>query len=531
LRSLKQGMEKPLLGWYGQVSASADSDPVDGDTAFMLASVSKPFIGAAIAALVDQGQIDLDDDICNVTGGEWLPNGEINWECRNPWFPETNVTWRMLITHRSSLNTNVPDVDNNTSAEYGPVGVNLGFDVVGNPSCPLEDTQQFFQDLFLNKTTETTVGNIGYTLNWFELAEDVMGGVWNYTHGPGEMNMYSNIATSYIASLIEKLTGETFDQFCKKNVFAKAGMNNTAWFRRDLPPNTVQAVPVYPYDEEIGTWEDVGHYCFITYASGGLYSTIRDLSAYAELMLSYGIGTLWSNNTAMEHAFGCQEKDELDKMLPDDSLECYNGLGWFHLSNATRDDLSSGALSDELILKELDWTNGIAHEGSDTGVATEFMILPAAKTYAIVLLNTEGADQNYFMKVVTMEGMALLNGDPPFGPDAYSDNDYDDAAMTTKAPITTNTTTNGNITMAPAAEPPGNIFAHNNGTVGLVEGANKPGPWNQTVAPGSSNATDPPKDNPASSKAVFGNGFQIATTGATMLASYFVALLCSLLLS
>jgi CubicO group peptidase (beta-lactamase class C family) len=252
-------MDEPLLGRYGQVLASADSDPVDDDTAFMLGSVSKPFIGAAIAVLIDQGQLALDDDICNVFGGSEMANGEVNWECRNPFFPDTKVTWRMLITHLYSLNINVPDVDENTSAEYGPVGVNLDFTLVGNPSCPL--------DLFVNKTTETTVGNIGFSLDWFQLAEEVMGGVWNYTHGPGDIHMYSNLATSYIAALIEKQTGKKFDQFCKKNVFAKAGMNHTSWFRRDLPNGTVQAVPVYPYDEESGTWEDVGHYCSITYDS------------------------------------------------------------------------------------------------------------------------------------------------------------------------------------------------------------------------------------------------------------------------
>jgi hypothetical protein len=47
------------------------------------------------------------------------------------------------------------------------------------------------------------------------------------------------------------------------------------------------------------------------------------------------------------------------------------------------------------------------------------VILPEAKTYSIVLLNTEGADSYYFSDVVSLEGRALLNGKPPVGAFGY----------------------------------------------------------------------------------------------------------------
>jgi hypothetical protein len=227
-------------------------------------------------------------------------------------------------------------------------------------------------------------------------------------------------------------------------------------------------------------------------------------------------------------------------MLLDNALECNNGLGWFHLSNTTRDALNEDPLSVEKTLKELDWTNGIVYDGYDTGIATQVIILSAAKTYTIVLINTEDADANFMSNVVALEGMALLHGEPPWGPGAYGDN----APNTTKAP--TNTTINGNSPMAtissngtgtqldptasPATNPSSNIFNHGNGTEGLVEGDSEPGPWNQTVGPGKSNGTDPPDVDPPGSDAVLRNGFQIATTGTNFLTNSFVALLCSLLL-
>jgi CubicO group peptidase (beta-lactamase class C family) len=416
-------MDAPLLGTYGQVSSSSDAAPVDVDTPFMLASISKTFAGATVAVLVDQGLLSLDDDICNVTGGVMIDK-KLNTACRNPAYPDTNVTWRMLLTHRSSLTMiDLPDVGENTSAVVGPsgVGVNLGYnEVVGNPACPLEDSVQFFEDLLVDKPTETTVGNLGYSVNWYDLAEEMFGGMWNATYPPGAFHSYSNVGVAYIASLIERLTGEKFEKFSAANVFAPAGMNRTAWFLRDLPNGTVAAAPVY-YDFFSDTWVDIGHYCYINFASGQLYSSIHDMATYADLMLSYGVGTLWSNNTAMEHVFGCQERNWLGELMSDDSLECQQALSWFHLSNAMKfvPDDDSIAEWEMPEIEALDWTNGITHNGYDSGVSTDAVILPESDSYVIVLLNTDGADQSYFSKVITLEGMALLNGKPPVGTTGY----------------------------------------------------------------------------------------------------------------
>jgi CubicO group peptidase (beta-lactamase class C family) len=412
-------MDAPLLGTYGQVSSSSDSAPVDIQTAFMLASLSKTFTGAAVAVLVDQGLLSLDDDICDVTGGTTI-DGKLNTACRNPFYPDANVTWRMLLTHRSSLVSDTPEVGENITATYGPTGNLLGYEVVGNPTCPLEDTVQFFEDLLVDKPTETTVGNIGYSVNWYNLADEMLGGMWNATYPPGSLNLYSNVGVAYIASLVEKLTGEKFEQFSAANVFAPAGMNHTAWFYRDLSQNTLAAVPV-EYDAILGTWQDIGQYCYIDYASGQLYSSISDLATYADLMLSYGIGTLWSNSTAMEHVFGCQERDELGKLMSDDSPECQQALSWFHFSNAKKAIPDDDALTEGDIpeMQVLDWTNGIAHSGSEAGVATDAWIFPEAGTYVIMLLNTDEADESYFMKVLSLEGLALVNGEPPVGTAGY----------------------------------------------------------------------------------------------------------------
>ena len=50
-------MDEPIVRGYGQLSSAAEAPAVDGETVFMIASVSKVFAGVAVSALVDQGVI------------------------------------------------------------------------------------------------------------------------------------------------------------------------------------------------------------------------------------------------------------------------------------------------------------------------------------------------------------------------------------------------------------------------------------------------------------------------------------------
>ena len=45
--------------------------PVTADTAFLLASISKIFLGAAVAKLIDEGKVQLDDDIKDTLPADW----------------------------------------------------------------------------------------------------------------------------------------------------------------------------------------------------------------------------------------------------------------------------------------------------------------------------------------------------------------------------------------------------------------------------------------------------------------------------
>jgi len=384
---IKEKMASPITRGYGKVSSSVNSPAVTADTTFMMASVSKVFAGSAVSVLLDKKIIgSLDDDICNVIPSSWQRSA-----CRNPKFPNTPVTWRMLVTHRSSLRVDVPTVRNKfrhvVSPGYGPSG---GYEhstpAAGNPTCPLEDVVGFFRDFLTDKETETSVGSdfvtkYGKPINWYIAGEDD-GGAW-LPDEPGSTSEYSNLGTGYLAALVELATGQAFPEFCRKNLFEPLGMVKTAWFRRNLPAGTLEAVPVRRH---FLRYSDIGHYCFIDYASGELRSSVVDMARWCQSMLSYGAPTLW-NETIGKQAFACQERETDGTTQPS---PCEFGVNWIRLDNARKGDVDEDWL---LAYKDYDWTDGVSHNGGEAGAQSQILVLPAAKVFAVVLTNTDGNDE------------------------------------------------------------------------------------------------------------------------------------------
>ena len=412
---------EPIIRSYGKLSSSESSpdDDVTPDTSFMLASVSKVFVGVAVTKLIELGIIEsLDDDICDVIPEEWTNEfgSTTSSACRNPKYPDTPVTWRMLLTHRSSLIDNIPDVyDENGDAvvpEYGPTGgYTYDLPAVGNPTCPLTDVQGFYRDFLLDKETETSVGTTpepiiledGMPLNWYQVGKEYGDGAWK-NYEPGSKYNYSNFAIGYVAALIElalekKGITQSFDQYCNEHIFEPLGMDNTRWFREDLPNIDNVAVPVeYDYwrwDEYV----DYGHYCYIDYASGQLYSSANDMSLFLNSMLKYGSPTIFES-TIGQSMFICQAQDETGNLL--NVEECEHGIAWEILHNEGKvyiDEYPEYGWLDAY--KDYDWTNGGMHNGLEAGVQTQILVLPNAGVYVAILTNTDSNDEDTETKLAS----------------------------------------------------------------------------------------------------------------------------------
>src|SRR6476646_2805884 len=124
---------------------------VTADDPVRVASVSKTVVALGVLRLIEAGSLDLDRNVSDYLG----------WPLRNPAFPDTPITLRLLLSHRSSLSDN---------ADYA---------------------------IPLGKTLRETVTDPK---------------AWDSAHPPGAWFHYTNLNFPVVASVMERVTGERFDR-------------------------------------------------------------------------------------------------------------------------------------------------------------------------------------------------------------------------------------------------------------------------------------------------------------------------------
>lgn len=82
------------FGYNPDYSDPTKRIPIKKDDINYIASISKTFISTAIMQLKEKRLLNLDDDV----------NKYLDFSVRNPHYPDTPITIKMLLTHRSSLN-------------------------------------------------------------------------------------------------------------------------------------------------------------------------------------------------------------------------------------------------------------------------------------------------------------------------------------------------------------------------------------------------------------------------------------------
>ena len=118
VQKLLDSMKKSSGAACGTLVLSKDGDTflkwsfggVSEKTCFRIASVTKWVTAIGLMTLYDSGKLDLDKDISSYLG----------FKVRNPAFPDTSITARMLLTHTSSLS---PDATN-YHPEWSRIGKN-----------------------------------------------------------------------------------------------------------------------------------------------------------------------------------------------------------------------------------------------------------------------------------------------------------------------------------------------------------------------------------------------------------------------
>ena len=244
-------------------------------TLYLQASVSKTVTATALMQLYEQGLFDLDDDV-----NEYLP-----FDLRNPNYPDIPITIKMILSHRSSL------ADDNLywiCLSYLPGDP----DVEGFPYPWLEEY--------------LTPGGSAYSSS-----------TWSMDR-PGEKYYYANIGFSIVAYLVELLSHQDFNDYCKEHIFQPLQMNATGFRLRDVDIDTI-AVP-YEFKND-AYFRHPQYGIHVLYPAITLRTSIED---YSHFIIAHMNGGVWNGVRILNES--TVELMHTAQFSPSDT---YNyGLGW-----------------------------------------------------------------------------------------------------------------------------------------------------------------------------------------------------------
>lgn len=205
--------------------------PVDSDTLFQVASLSKWVTAWGVMTLVDAGRIDLDAPVSRYLTRWQLPPSE---------FDNNGVTVRRLLSHTAGL------TDGLGYAGFEP----------GQTIDTLEQS--------LTRATDASPGRDGIVRVGAE-----PGGEWDYSGG----------GYTLLQLLIEEVSGEPFNAYMRRAVLEPLGMARSTY---ELPQEVISSgsdniAEIFGPDGEHAI-----HYNFTAKAAASLYTSAADLTRFVQ---------------------------------------------------------------------------------------------------------------------------------------------------------------------------------------------------------------------------------------------------------
>jgi CubicO group peptidase (beta-lactamase class C family) len=155
--------------------------PVDTETVYRIASISKSISALALMQLYSQGLFELDDDVSE----------HIGFSLRNPNFPNQIITMEQILSHTSSLR------DGDGYSAF------LNKSYTQNPPPPISE-------LLIQ-------GGNSYTSDMFSSSQSP----------DSRYFQYANINYGVVGTLVEKLSGQRFDVYCREHIFELLALNGS----------------------------------------------------------------------------------------------------------------------------------------------------------------------------------------------------------------------------------------------------------------------------------------------------------------
>ncbi len=215
----------------------SDKTPLTLQSQFRLASVSKQFTAMAIMKLKEADKIDYDQKVNTILEG----------------FPYDNITIRHLLHHTSGLKDYMALMSENWVADDSTKAYILG---------------------------NNEIIEIFYKVNP-ELDFQV-----------GERYAYSNTGYLFLASIVERVSGQHFKEFLKTNITDPIGLDNTFLYQYKINEDQNYPKRVFGYEKALNQ-EDLEdndyHYLNGVRGDGGIYSTLEDLYKWNLALANYKI--------------------------------------------------------------------------------------------------------------------------------------------------------------------------------------------------------------------------------------------------
>ena len=208
----------------GKADVASGRDATD-ETLFRIGSTSKAFASMSILLLADQGKLSLDDPVRKLAPEVWFEN---RWEATDP------VRVVNLLEHTTGW-------DDIHLREYAK----------NAPEMSLRDALDYDHHSRISR--------------------------WP----PGTRMAYCNAGPAVAAYIVEKISGQKFEDFVQQNFFAPIGMNTGTYFK----PQSGKETTLYH-----GDGKTPYHYWNIIFRpAGSINASAQDMAAYVQFYLNRGM--------------------------------------------------------------------------------------------------------------------------------------------------------------------------------------------------------------------------------------------------
>jgi CubicO group peptidase (beta-lactamase class C family) len=247
------------LGW----ADVASQRPVTATTLFRIGSTSKAFVSLSILLLADQGKLSLEDPLLKLAPDVWFDNP---WEATDP------VRVVNLLEHTTGWD----DIHFREYAKEAP------------DSMALKESLDFDHHSRASR--------------------------WR----PGTRMAYCNSGPAVAAYIVERLSGQRFEDFVEHNLFAPMGMKTATYFQ----PPAGMATSLYHDDGK--TPYRYSHILFRP--SGAINASACDMAAYVQFYLNRGA---LNGNTVVPAADIDRMESPTTTWAAKDGMKAGYGLGNF----------------------------------------------------------------------------------------------------------------------------------------------------------------------------------------------------------